>query len=139
MKPWIGAGIIAVLAVVIATPFLLRHQSKSHREHDSQTTVKAGLVPRIKKALKKLQLTEDQKAKTKQLLTDTRKKLDASKKSGSEEASAPKRHAILDAMWVKMGTILTPDQEKKLEEKVHRKNETQFDAAPATAQAKAGG
>lgn len=107
-------GLVAALAIPLAS-------AKSQANPATQAAGKEKeMHDKMQAALDSLNLTDDQKAKVKDILADARTKRQAvvSDTSLNEEQKRAKMKELHEGMMSKMNEVLTPEQQAELKKKM---------------------
>jgi periplasmic protein CpxP/Spy len=111
---FVSLGLLAGLAVPFAS-------AKPQAAPAAQTHEKGmGMHDKLQAALDSLNLTDDQKAKVKDILADTKTKRQAvlTDASLTEDQKRAKMKELHEATLAKMNEVLTPDQQAELKSKM---------------------
>lgn len=107
-------GLLAALAVPFTT-------AKQQAAPAAQAEGKhMGMHDKLQAALDSLNLTDDQKAKVKDILADAKTKREAAMKDASlnEDQKKAKMKELHEGMVAKLNEVLTPDQQAELKTKM---------------------
>ena len=110
----VSLGVVAALAV----PFAL---AKSQTAPPSQAAGKeTGMRDRLQAAIDSLNLSDDQKAKVKDIFADAKTKREAVVKDASlsEDQKRAKMKELHGATMAKLNEVLTPEQQTELKSKM---------------------
>lgn len=106
----------SVLAALIAVP-VFAADAPAPEKKPAAGQRRPSVLQRTEDALAKLDLNDDQKAKTKALLDDVKKQnTEIRKGEGTPADKRPKYAAVRKDMNTKLKGILTPDQQAKLKD-----------------------
>lgn len=111
---FVSFGLLAALAVPFAT-------AKSQAAPSAQAEGKRmGAHDKLQAALDSLNLTDDQKAKVKDILADAKTKHQAAlaDASLSEEQKKAKMKELHEGLLAKLNEVLTPEQQAELKKKM---------------------
>jgi len=111
---FVSFGLLAALAVPFAA-------AKSQAAPSAQAEgKKMGAHDKLQGALDSLNLTDDQKAKVKDILTDAKTKHQAVMTDASlnEDQKKAKMKELHEAMMSKLNEVLTPEQQAELKKKM---------------------
>jgi Spy/CpxP family protein refolding chaperone len=111
---FVSLGLLAALAVPFAA-------AKSHAAPPAQAEgKKMGAHDKLQAALDSLNLTDDQKAKVKDILADTKTKHQAVMTDASlnEDQKKAKMKELHEGMMSKLNEVLTPEQQAELKKKM---------------------
>ena len=110
----VSLGLVAALAIPLAA-------AKPQANPATQATDKEkGMHDKMQAALDSLNLTDDQKAKVKDILADAKTKRQAvvSDTSLNEEQKRAKMKELHEGMMAKLNEVLTPEQQAELKKKM---------------------
>ena len=110
----VSLGLVVALAVPLAA-------AKSQANPATQAEGKEkGMHDKMQAALDSLNLTDDQKAKVKDILADAKTKRQAvvSDTSLNEEQTRAKMKELHEGMMAKLNEVLTPEQQAELKKKM---------------------
>jgi Spy/CpxP family protein refolding chaperone len=109
----VSLGIVAALAV----PFAL---GKSQTAPASQAASKTGMRDRLQAAVESLNLTDDQKAKVKDIFADAKTKREGAFKDASlsDDQKKAKMKELHAGTMAKLNEVLTPEQQTELKSRM---------------------
>ena len=110
----VSLGLVVTLAVPLAS-------AKPQANPATQATDKEkGMHDKMQAALDSLNLTDDQKAKVKDILADakTKRQTEVSDTSLNEEQKRAKMKELHEGMMAKLNEVLTPEQQAELKKKM---------------------
>ena len=110
---YVSLGLVAALAIPLAS-------AKSQANPAQAASKEKGMHDKMQAALDSLNLTDDQKAKVKDILADAKTKRQAvvSDTSLNEEQKRAKMKELHEAMAAKLNEVLTPEQQAELKKKM---------------------
>lgn len=110
-------GVFVSLGLVAALAFA---SAKSHANPAQAASKEKGMHDKMEAALDSLNLTDDQKAKVKDILADAKTKRQAvvSDTSLNEEQKRAKMKELHEGMMSKLNEVLTPEQQAELKKKM---------------------
>ncbi len=113
---FVSLGLVAALSVPVA---LAKSQAASAQQAASKEG-KEGMHGGLQAAVESLNLTDDQKAKVKDLFADAKTKHQAvsSDASLSDEQKKAKMKELHNATMAKLNEVLTPEQQTELKSKL---------------------
>ena len=114
LRGLVSLGLLAALAIPFAS-------AKSYPSPARQTAGKEkGMHDKLQVALDSLNLSDDQKAKVKDILADAKTKRQAvvTDTSLNEEQKKAKMKELHEAMVAKLNEVLTPEQQAELKKKM---------------------
>jgi Spy/CpxP family protein refolding chaperone len=106
-------GLVAALAVPIAS-------ARSQGTEQQTTTAKEGMRDRLQSTVDSLDLTDDQRAKLKDIFADAKTKRQTGMNDGSlsDDQKKAKMKEIHDGTKTKVNNVLTPEQQTALKNKM---------------------
>jgi Spy/CpxP family protein refolding chaperone len=109
----VSLGLVAALAVPIAS-------ARSQGTEQQPTAAKEGMRDRLQSTVESLDLTDDQKAKLKDIFADakTQRQTAMNDSSLSDDQKKAKMKEIHDATKTKVNNVLTPEQQTALKNKM---------------------
>jgi protein CpxP len=109
----VSLGLVAALAVPLAS-------AKSQAAEQQATAAKEGMRDRLQTAVESLNLTDDQKAKLKDIFADakTQRQTVMNDASLSDDQKKAKMKELHEATKTKVNNVLTPDQQAALKSKM---------------------
>lgn len=111
----VSLGLVAALAIPLASA-----KSQVNPATQAAGKEKGGMHDKMQAALDSLNLTDDQKAKVKDILADAKTKRQAvvSDTSLNEEQKRAKMKELHEGMTAKLNEVLTPEQQAELKKKM---------------------
>jgi Spy/CpxP family protein refolding chaperone len=109
----VSLGLVAALAVPLAS-------AKLQAAEQQATAAKEGMRDRLQTAVESLNLTDDQKAKLKDIFADakTQRQTVMNDASLSDDQKKAKMKELHEATKTKVNNVLTPDQQAALKSKM---------------------
>jgi Spy/CpxP family protein refolding chaperone len=122
----LGAGVLALSLALAAAPEVFAQDNQQRQRGERQGGQRGGqrgqMLERMKTEVYKLDLTAAQKPKVDKLFTDTQAEMTKLRQAGgSQEETRTKSREMMMKFRTELTSILTADQQKKLQEAMPRR------------------